>query len=758
MLEIMTEQPLQILRSVYGYNEFRGEQAAIINHVIAGSDAIVIMPTGSGKSICYQIPAMVRAGVGIVISPLISLMQDQVNALRQLGIRAAMLNSTLSFQAAQQIQNQMLRGELDLVYVAPERLVTENFIQLLKRAKIALFAIDEAHCVSQWGHDFRREYTRLDILHKEFPGVPRIALTATADEATRIDIIKQLELTKARLFITGFDRPNITYQVVQKNNPLSQLLALIQAKHKGDACIVYCLSRRKVEETAAWLNDRGLDALIYHAGLDKSVRERNQDRFLREEGKIMVATVAFGMGIDKPNVRLVAHLDMPKSMEGYYQETGRAGRDGLPAHAWLAYGLADVIMLRQMIAQSQADEHHKRIEHHKLESIIGYCESVACRRQVLLNYFGEQLSVKCGNCDNCLTPKETWDGTIAAQKALSCVYRTGQRFGIAYLCDVLIGKSNERIRHCRHDQISTFGVGKELNKNQWRLVFQQLIATGLLAVDIAGHGGLSLTPESRSVLKGERAVVLWKESLASKSDSGEIKASKISLSKNDNQVLWDQLRDCRIKLATERNVPPYVIFHDASLLEMIQYRPQTLEELSRITGVGAYKLSEFGKRFLEIIHEHTRRYGLPPDLPELPQVREHHRLPANSSTNSASSNGEPKHSETIETTIKLFQQGNTPERIAQLRGLKPETIYKYLARAIERGDLDFRKVVNLPDEEITKIEECFRSLPDESQHFLTPVYQALEGKYSFDILRCVRAGVKQNYQLSSKQAAEATIS
>ncbi len=460
--------PLNILRNTFGYQNFRGEQENIINHILADGDALVLMPTGGGKSLCYQIPALIRPGVAIIISPLISLMQDQVIALQQFGIRAAFLNSSLTLDEARLVSRQLRQGELDLLYIAPERLMTSRFLDFLNTAQIALFAIDEAHCVSQWGHDFRTDYAQLSILHQRFPTIPRIALTATADEPTRRDIINHLGLDKAKIFIAGFNRPNIRYRVVQKKNARRQLLDFLQEEgYHGDAGIVYCLSRKKVEETAEWLNKQGWLALPYHAGLDSQVRKQNQTRFLREEGVIIVATVAFGMGIDKPNVRFVAHLDLPKSMEAYYQETGRAGRDGLPANAWMAYGLQDVVLLRRMMEQSDADEQHKRLERHKLESMLAYCELTTCRRQSLLEYFKDHLDQPCGNCDTCLEPVETWDGTEAAQKALSCIYRTGQRFGVHYLIDVLLGKDNPRIKAQGHEQLSTFGIGQEFSEQQW---------------------------------------------------------------------------------------------------------------------------------------------------------------------------------------------------------------------------------------------------------------------------------------------------
>ncbi len=503
-------QPLDVLRAVFGFDEFRGHQAEIIDHVVAGGDALVLMPTGGGKSLCYQVPALCREGVAIVVSPLIALMRDQVEALRQLDVRAAALNSSIPFSDAMRIERQMRAGEIDLVYVAPERLLTDGFLELLDRCKLALFAIDEAHCVSQWGHDFRPEYLQLTVLHTRYPQVPRIALTATADAPTRRDIIERLDLGQGRVFVAGFDRPNIRYRVAAKQNSRSQLEEFLKNGHAGHAGIVYCLSRSKVEETAAWLAARGYPALPYHAGLDKPVRSAHQDRFIKEDGVVIVATIAFGMGIDKPDVRFVVHLDAPKTLEAYYQETGRAGRDGLPSEAFMLYGLEDVTKLRQLLESSDAPDAQKQIERRKLEALVGYCETTRCRRQVLLAYFGETLDGACGNCDACLEPAESIDGTELVRKALSCVYRTGQRFGAAHVIDVLRGGDTEKVRKFGHERLTTYGIGQELAASEWRSVFRQLVAIGLLVVD-AGHGGLRLGPDCRDVLRGERRVELRRE-------------------------------------------------------------------------------------------------------------------------------------------------------------------------------------------------------------------------------------------------------
>ncbi|KFN47310.1 hypothetical protein N787_09315 [Arenimonas metalli CF5-1] len=595
-----------MLRRVFGYADFRGEQAAVVEHLVAGNDCLVLMPTGAGKSLCYQVPALLREGTGIVVSPLIALMQDQVEALEQLGVRAAYLNSSLSGEAAAAVEARLLAGDLDLLYVAPERLLTDRFLRLLERTHVALFAIDEAHCVSQWGHDFRPEYRELNLLHERWPQVPRIALTATADAPTRREIAERLGLDEARQFITSFDRPNIRYRVQLKDNARRQLLDFLAA-HRGDAGIVYCLSRRKVEETAEYLSAQGLTALPYHAGLDAGVRAANQRRFLREDGVVMCATIAFGMGIDKPDVRFVAHLDLPKSLEGYYQETGRAGRDGEPAEAWLCYGLGDMVMLRQMIENSEAGEERRWLERRKLDVLLGYCESTRCRRQTLLAAFGEDYPRACGNCDNCLEPPRTWDATVAAQKAMSCVYRTGQRFGVTHLVDVLTGSENDRIRQLGHDQLSTYGIGTELDARQWKGVFRQLVAMGLLEVDVEGHGSLRLTDASRPVLKGGQSVHLREESVrkrekGARAARGGGAPAPMSLDAAD-QPVFEALRQLRAELAREQSVPAYVIFHDATLRAIAERRPGTLDALGQVSGVGAAKLERYGEQVLAALRD-----------------------------------------------------------------------------------------------------------------------------------------------------------
>jgi ATP-dependent DNA helicase RecQ len=600
----------QILNDTFGYSAFRGAQQAIVEHVANGGDALVLMPTGGGKSLCYQIPALLREGVGIVVSPLIALMQDQVDALRQLGVSAAFLNSSLDAEAAREVYRNVHRGELKLLYVAPERLMTEGFLELLdglvQHKGLALFAIDEAHCVSQWGHDFRPEYRQLTILHERYPDVPRIALTATADAPTRGEIIERLALGGAQQFVSSFDRPNIRYRVTLKDNARKQLQTFLETEHPNDAGIVYCLSRKKVEETAAWLKEQGWDALPYHAGLDSSVRNANQKRFLREEGVIMVATVAFGMGIDKPNVRFVAHLDLPKSMEGYYQETGRAGRDGLPANAWMAYGVGDVVSMRQMLLSGDAPEERKRVELQKLDALLGFCESTECRHQTILRYFGEEHPGDCGQCDNCLTPVDTWNATQAAQMALSCIYRTGQRFGVAHLIDVLLGKATPKVEQFHHQQLSTFGIGKELAQQQWSSVYRQLTAGGFIDVDIEGYGGLRLSEAARPVLRGEQEVWLRRDAEPAKRTSSKTeRGSRLreAFAGANDDPLWQALKAKRMELAREQGVPPYVIFHDSTLLEILNQRPQTLDQMGHISGIGQAKLAKYGDAFLQVVED-----------------------------------------------------------------------------------------------------------------------------------------------------------
>ncbi len=613
--ETSGQSPEEVLHRVFGYESFRLLQGDIIRELVNGGDALVLMPTGGGKSLCYQVPALVRAGTAVVISPLIALMQDQVAALTELGVKAAFLNSTMDVHQARETENALMTGELDLLYCAPERLIQPRTLNLLKEASLSLFAIDEAHCVSQWGHDFRSDYLELSRLAVEFPNVPRIALTATADERTRKEIAERLSLTRARHFISSFDRPNIQYRIAPKTNANKQLLDFIAAEHNGDCGIVYCLSRNKVDATAKLLQKQGYNALPYHAGLDSVTRSRHQDRFLREDGVIIVATIAFGMGIDKPDVRFVAHLDLPKSLEAYYQETGRAGRDGNPSTAWMVYGLQDVIKLRQMLEASQGNDHFKRVERQKLDAMLGLCEVTQCRRQVLLRYFGDTLDQPCGNCDTCLNPPETWDGKVAVQKALSCVFRTGQRFGVTYLIDVLRGSENERILQSGHQAVSTYGIGQELSANEWKSVFRQLVANGYLRADPEGYGALQLTEACRPLLKGEVAIELRKDPIQkparTRGTTGGTNAGGSGRSRKfadevEDKEAWEALRACRKALAEEKGVPPYVIFHDATLFEILGKQPASLAEMADITGVGAAKLEKYGDQFLAALKPFLR--------------------------------------------------------------------------------------------------------------------------------------------------------
>ncbi|MFZ2312255.1 MAG: DNA helicase RecQ [Methylobacter sp.] len=708
----MDSKPIEILKAVFGYDKFRGQQQEVIEQLLAGQDALVLMPTGGGKSLCYQIPALIRPGVGIVISPLIALMQDQVSALLQLGVKAAFLNSTLSLEESRQIEQQLLNGELDLLYIAPERLTSARTGALFERIQIALFAIDEAHCVSQWGHDFRVDYLQLSLLHERFPQIPRIALTATADDKTREEIKLRLGLEQAQLFLSGFDRPNIRYRIVQKQNARQQLIDFIKTEHAGDAGIVYCLSRKKVDATAEWLRTKGVNALPYHAGMANDLRQKHQHQFLMEDGLVIVATIAFGMGIDKPNVRFVAHLDLPKSVEAYYQETGRAGRDGLPANAWMAYGLQDVITLRQMLAGSNADEAHKRIEYHKLESMLALCEQVHCRRQALLGYFGDRLEQPCGNCDTCLEPVETWDGTLAAQQALSCIHRTQQRFGVAYLIDVLLGKATERIINSAHDKQSTFGIGKELDEQQWYSVFRQLVARGLVAVDFERFGALQLTEACRPILRGEQQLMLRKDLQPEK-----IKGSKGAgrqFAKSDDTLLWNALRAKRKAIAENQDVPPYVIFHDATLMAMLEAKPTNRQQMSMLSGIGERKLELYADEFLAVISEFV-------DL---------------------SNNGSIGLGDTMAESVALFRLGYSVKQIAQQRELQETTIYGHLAQSLEQGMLLLADVVELSEQEIRLIEDGIINLPEEQKNALKPVYELFDGQYSYGVLRCVRAALQ----------------
>ncbi|MER3461699.1 MAG: DNA helicase RecQ [Armatimonadota bacterium] len=711
---------LQTLEKVFGYSQFRGAQEAIVERIAGGGDALVLMPTGGGKSLCYQIPALLRPGVGVVVSPLIALMKDQVDALLQAGVRAAFLNSSLSPQQARAVENQLLNSELDLLYVAPERLVTPQFLSLLGRVPIALFAIDEAHCVSRWGHDFRPEYLQLGLLAERFPGVPRMALTATADALTRQEILRQLRLERAQQFISSFDRPNIRYTVVPKQNAKGQFLEFYRANHDGNAGIVYCLSRKKVDDTALWLQKHGVKALPYHAGLNNAARQRHQERFLREEGLVMVATIAFGMGIDKPDVRFVAHLDLPKSLEGYYQETGRAGRDGLPSDAWMTYGLQDVVLVRRMLEESGAGPEFKRLENARLEKLIGYCESARCRRQVLLAYFGEE-SGPCGNCDVCLEPVETYDATVPAQKFLSTVVRTGQRFGAGHLIDILLGKATPKVLAQAHQNLSTYGIGTELDMAQWRSLARQLVGGGYLSTDDEGYGSLRLTPKAAPVLKGHERLELRRDTPRAKTGrkarAERLEPPGFARARAAANPLFAALRGLRSELAREQNVPAYVIFHDSTLGEMAEVKPRSLQSLGRISGVGATKLERYGEAFLEVIQKHAG------DAPEVQPVRAK----------------VVDDEDTYELTLELLQEGHTPARIAELRELKLATIENHLAELVNRGRLTAEEATGLDGEELGRIREVWQSLPAEDKGRLKPLYERLGERYSYGILRCLQS-------------------
>ncbi|WP_394753703.1 DNA helicase RecQ [Crenothrix sp.] len=706
----MLNEAHRLLKTVFGYDQFRGHQQAAIEHLVAGQDALVLMPTGGGKSLCYQIPALIRPGVGIVISPLIALMQDQVSALLQLGVKAAFLNSTLSQEENRRIEQQLINGEIDLLYIAPERLTTAHTLALFERIQIALFAIDEAHCVSQWGHDFRVDYLQLSMLHERFPTIPRIALTATADDKTREEIKLRLSLTHARLFLSSFDRPNIRYAIVQKREARQQLMAFIQTEHSGDSGIVYCLSRKKVEETAAWLSANGIRALAYHAGMDAKIRAKNQHEFLMNDNLVMVATIAFGMGIDKPNVRFVAHLDLPKSLEAYYQETGRAGRDGLPANAWMTYGLQDVITLRRMLAQSTADETHKRVEYHKLDAMLALCEQVSCRRQALLRYFGDTMEQPCGNCDTCLHHVDTFDGTVAAQKALSCIHRTGQRFGSNYLIEVLLGKASERMVKAGHDKLSTFGIGKDLAEQQWHSVFRQLVAHGLVAVDFDSFGALRLTDACRPILRGEQTLMLRKDQPVESKQKTKHSGQRF----DKNNALWDALREKRREIADKQDVPAYVIFHDATLMAMLEARPYTLQQMGKISGIGVHKLELYGDTFLAVLNQ-FKNVVVP-------------KMVINTTL-----------SDTALDSFELFKAGLNVERVAKQRGLKESTVYGHLAQVLAQGQLALPDVLDVPEAEIKYIQDTLISLPEEDRIGVKPLFEKLEGQYSYEVLRCVKA-------------------
>lgn len=742
--------PLHILRSVFGYDSFLGRQREVIETVLAGRDAVVLMPTGAGKSLCYQVPALIRPGTAVVVSPLIALMRDQVQGLTQNGVRAACLNSSLTPAQARDVEAGLAAGRLDLLYVAPERLFMPGFLERLARIPVALFAIDEAHCVSQWGHDFRPEYTRLGELAGLFRGVPRLALTATADDMTRADIIHQLRLDSARVFASGFDRPNIRYLVTLKDRPEQQLQAFLRSRTPGEAGIVYRMSRKKVEATAQALSKEGFTALPYHAGLSAAVREANQERFMREEGVVMVATVAFGMGVDKPNVRFVAHVDPPTSLEAYHQETGRAGRDGLPAVAWMAYGLADIAMLRRLVAmddasfqptamadsedRAQARKRHERLKQQKLTALLGYCETAECRRQVLLRYFGQDLPEPCGNCDTCLNPVETWDGTVAAQKALSNIFRVREGFGVAHLADVLVGKITAAVERWRHAQLSTFGVGTELSRPEWLSVYRQLVAAGLVDVDLDGFGALKLNARSWEVMKGRQTVALRRDphpvKAGRRAKAPGAAAATPEAGSGDDRALWERLRALRLEISREQGVPPYAVFADRTLMDMVRLRPRKVEELLSVSGVGRMKLAAYGERFVEVLNRHEDEHGRPDDLPSLPAPRAEKTRPPGAAL-----------SATEQASVDAFRRAGSVQEAARSRGLKPGTVSAHLVKAVGLGLLPADEAAGLTRGQLSRIEEAMDSVRAVGQAGLAAVHEALGGEFDFDVLRCVRAGM-----------------
>jgi len=703
------EQAQEILKSTFGYEQFRDQQQAIIETLLKGEDALVLMPTGGGKSLCYQIPSLVREGVGIIVSPLIALMQDQVDALTQLGIHAAFLNSSSTQQQNAIVEEQLRNNELDCLYLSPERLLTPYTLNMLSNCYVALFAIDEAHCVSQWGHDFRVEYQQLSMLAERFPNVPRIALTATADERTRDEIVQQLSLQKAQKYISSFDRPNIRYEINEGQNAKTQLWDFISNQHAEDSGIVYCLSRKKVEDIALWLCGQGREALAYHAGMPAETKRLHQQRFLREDGIIIVATIAFGMGIDKPDVRFVAHLNLPKSMEAYYQETGRAGRDGHPANAWMSYGLNDVIMLRKFTEDSTANEQQKRVQRHKLDAMLGFCELTQCRRQTLLAYFNEELKEPCGNCDNCQIPPQTWDATVDAQKALSCVFRTGQRFGVSYLVDVLVGKDNDRIKQFGHDQVSTFGIGKDITQQQWKSLYRQLISHGFLSVDIEQFGGLKLTEKAKPLLKGEQTLELRK--LAENKTKQKKERIKSAVSAID-EPLWEALKNLRLELAQAQGVPPYVIFHDSTLLSMLSIRPTNLDGFATISGVGEQKLYSYGDDFIELLKEYPKDPLFDNNL-----------------------------SDTVHQTLLLFQQDLDADAIAAKREITIGSVHTHFAKAIELGVIEVRACLDIEQHEIDDIINAIELHNVLEDGKIKPVFEELDERYDYGVIKCVLASL-----------------
>lgn len=709
----MLEQAQRVLKDIFGYDSFRGRQGDIIERVASGGDALVLMPTGGGKSLCFQVPALLRDGLAVVVSPLIALMDDQVATLEELGVAAAALNSTLSAEQQRDLANRIKRGEVKMLYLAPERLVQPRMMAFLQSLDIALFAIDEAHCVSQWGHDFRPEYLQLGQLAEVFPNVPRIALTATADKRTREEIVTRLHLQNAERFLSSFDRPNIFYRIVSKEQPRKQLLAFL-SERRSDAGIVYCLSRKKVDEVAKFLCEQGFPALPYHAGLPSETRAANQKRFLNEEGLIMVATIAFGMGIDKSNVRFVAHLDLPKSLEAYYQETGRAGRDGLPADAWMAYGLQDVVMLKQMLQNSEGDERHKRLEHHKLDAMLSLCEETRCRRQTLLAYFDEDMPQPCGHCDNCMDGVQTWDATEPARQALSTIYRTGQRYGTGHLIDVLLGRENEKTRSMGHQHLAVFGVGKDRSEGEWRTLFRQLVARGLADIDIEGFGGLRLSDSCRPLLRGEVTLELRRELKPQTTVKSSSASPASQLVRGEEREQWEALRALRRKLAEEHGVPPYVIFPDSTLLEMLRSQPTSLSEMATVSGVGARKLERYGEAFLEVLGGQAETPKVVADI--------RHEL------------------------ISLARAGMTPMQISGQLQCSEKNVYTMLAEAIGRQELSLEQALDLPEDLMEEVQDAFLDGEGELPS-VASIAEQFKGRVPEGVLYCVRAALQSEFEM-----------
>jgi len=709
----MLEQAQRVLKDIFGYDSFRGRQGDIIERVASGGDALVLMPTGGGKSLCFQVPALLRDGLAVVVSPLIALMDDQVATLEELGVAAASLNSTLSAEQQRDLANRIKRGEVKMLYLAPERLVQPRMMAFLQSLDIALFAIDEAHCVSQWGHDFRPEYLQLGQLAEMFPQVPRIALTATADKRTREEIVTRLHLQNAERFLSSFDRPNIFYRIVPKEQPRKQLLAFL-SERRSDAGIVYCLSRKKVDEVAQFLCDQGFPALPYHAGLPSETRAANQKRFLNEEGLIMVATIAFGMGIDKSNVRFVAHLDLPKSLEAYYQETGRAGRDGLPADAWMAYGLQDVVMLKQMLQNSEGDERHKRLEHHKLDAMLALCEETRCRRQTLLAYFDEDMPQPCGHCDNCVDGVQTWDATEPARQALSAIYRTGQRYGTGHLIDVLLGRDNEKVRSFGHQHLSVFSVGKDRSEGEWRTLFRQLVARGLADIDIEGYGGLRLSDSCRPLLRGEVTLELRRELKPQTTVRSSSASPASQLVRGEEREQWEALRALRRKLAEEHGVPPYVIFPDSTLLEMLRSQPTSLSDMAKVSGIGARKLERYGEAFLEVLGGQAETPKVVADI--------RHEL------------------------ISLARAGMTPMQIAGQLQCSEKNVYTMLAEAIGRQELSLEQALDLPEALMEEVQDAFLDGEGELPS-VASIAEQFKGRVPEGVLYCVRAALQSEFEI-----------